>query len=208
MACATCVGRGAAEPFASSPIGCLSGPDEVHAVLDQLGGEVGFLAHFGNWKGARPNMPTSAIVGHAEPATPSAVQRHGVMDADVTPAASRSPPTPATRDRLPSSMRAPTMTSGERWPWSATSCVAISLEPRALRPTPWRPHREGSSRQDRAGDRRRLGDRARRRGRRFAPPRRRRRDRSSPGDRRGNEHEVVRLKAEGFTVTAAPATSP
>ena len=61
----------------------LSGPDEVHAVLDQLGGEVGFLADFGNWKGATKYADLAAIIGRAETCHAKChFSATGVMDAD------------------------------------------------------------------------------------------------------------------------------
>ena len=44
----------------------LSGPGEVHAVLDRLDGDVGLLADFGNWKGATKYADLAAIIGRAE----------------------------------------------------------------------------------------------------------------------------------------------
>jgi sugar phosphate isomerase/epimerase len=43
----------------------LSGPDEVHHVLDRLDGEVGFLADFGNWKGPTKYDDLASIMPRA-----------------------------------------------------------------------------------------------------------------------------------------------
>jgi sugar phosphate isomerase/epimerase len=61
----------------------LAGPREVGAVLDRLGGEVGLLADFGNWKGARKYADLAAIFGRAEDSHAKAhFPRVGEMDAE------------------------------------------------------------------------------------------------------------------------------
>jgi sugar phosphate isomerase/epimerase len=46
----------------------LGGPEEVNTVLDRLDGKVGFLADFGNWKGASKYRDLAAVFGRAEDA--------------------------------------------------------------------------------------------------------------------------------------------
>ena len=61
----------------------LSGPDEVNAVMDRLDGEVGFLADFGNWRGARKYADLAAIIGRAESCHAKChFSAEGVMDGD------------------------------------------------------------------------------------------------------------------------------
>jgi sugar phosphate isomerase/epimerase len=61
----------------------LAGPSEVNAVLDRLGGEVGLLADFGNWKGPHKYADLAAIFGRAEDSHAKAhFRRVGEMDAD------------------------------------------------------------------------------------------------------------------------------
>lgn len=58
-------------------------PREVLDVLDRLGGEVGLLADFGNWKGPRKYSDLAAIFGRAEDSHAKAhFPRVGEMDAD------------------------------------------------------------------------------------------------------------------------------
>src|SRR5262249_52879418 len=59
----------------------LAGPSEVAAVLDRLDGEVGLLADFGNWKGARKYADLAAIFDRAEDTHAKAhFPKVGVMD--------------------------------------------------------------------------------------------------------------------------------
>ena len=44
----------------------MAGPDEVHAVLDQLDGKVGFLADLGNWKGPTKYDDLASVLPRAE----------------------------------------------------------------------------------------------------------------------------------------------
>ena len=46
----------------------LSGPAEVHYVLDRLDGRVGFLADFGNWRGATKYADLASVFARAEAA--------------------------------------------------------------------------------------------------------------------------------------------
>jgi hypothetical protein len=53
----------------------LAGPREVAQVLDRLGGEVGLLADFGNWKGPRKYADLAAIFGGRRIRTPRHISR-------------------------------------------------------------------------------------------------------------------------------------
>ena len=86
MACATSPATGAAAGvriITENWFDTLSGPDEVNAVMDRLDGEVGFLADFGNWRGASKYADLAAIIGRAETCHAKChFSDEGVMDGD------------------------------------------------------------------------------------------------------------------------------
>ena len=93
----------------------LAGPREVAQVLDRLGGEVGLLADFGNWKGPRntPISPPSSTARRI--CTPRRISRGSAKwTRTISAAAWRLPMRPAMTAPTRSSMKAPTPTSGKR----------------------------------------------------------------------------------------------